>query len=145
MIMKRDLLLLLSLFLSIVTLAQTDTINQRIFLIGDGGELVGETHPVIDWLKKNVDWNDEKNTALFLGDNIYPLGLPMEGDPGYAPAKRILDYQLSLVRGKKAKAFFIPGNHDWRNGKLGGWQQAMNQQNYINGLELPNVQAYPLN
>ncbi|MEI6950317.1 BamA/TamA family outer membrane protein [Paraflavisolibacter sp. H34] len=143
--MKRELLLLVSFFLSIVTLAQTDSINQRIFLIGDAGELVGETHPVVDWLKKNVDWNDEKNTALFLGDNIYPLGLPMEGDPTYPQAKKILDYQMSLVKGKKARAFFIPGNHDWRNGKMGGWQQAMNQQNYINSQELPNVQAYPLN
>src|SRR5215203_3657169 len=97
-----------------------DTINQRIFLIGDAGEMPGSTHPVIDWLKKNVDWNDERNSVLFLGDNIYPLGLPMEGDPTFPHSKAILDDQISLVKGKKARAYFIPGNHDWRNGKLGG-------------------------
>ncbi|HTM92689.1 MAG TPA: BamA/TamA family outer membrane protein, partial [Flavisolibacter sp.] len=122
-----------------------DTINQRIFLIGDAGEMNSATHPVVDWLKKNVDWNDERNSVIFLGDNIYPLGLPLEGDPTYPHAKAILDDQISLVKGKKAKAFFIPGNHDWRNGKLGGWEQVMNQVDYINSLQLKNVQAWPLN
>ena len=122
-----------------------DTINQRIFLIGDAGEMPGSTHPVIDWLKKNVDWNDERNSVLFLGDNIYPLGLPMEGDPTFPHSKAILDDQISLVKGKKARAYFIPGNHDWRNGKLGGWEQVVNQVDYINSLQLKNVQAWPLN
>lgn len=122
-----------------------DSINQRIFLIGDAGTMNGSTHPVIDWLKKNVNWDDEHNAVIFLGDNIYPLGLPLEGEAGYPHAKAILDDQISLVKGKKAKGFFIMGNHDWRNGKLGGWETAMNQVDYINSLELKNVQAWPLN
>lgn len=122
-----------------------DSINQRIFLVGDAGELQGDSHPVIDWLKKNVDWNEETNTVLFLGDNIYPYGLPLEGDPTYDISKKILDYQINLVKGKKSKAYFIPGNHDWRNGKLGGWQQVMNQQDYINSMEEKNIEAWPHN
>jgi hypothetical protein len=122
-----------------------DTINQRIFLIGDAGDMNSDTHPVIAWLKKNVDWNDERNTVLFLGDNVYPLGLPLEGDPTYPHSKAILDDQIGLVKGKKARAYFIMGNHDWRNGKLGGWEQAVNQEDYINSLQLKNVEAWPLN
>jgi hypothetical protein len=122
-----------------------DTINQRVFLIGDAGDMNTTTHPVIDWLKKNIDWNDERNAVIFLGDNVYPLGLPLEGDPTYPHSKAILDDQISLVKGKKAKAFFIPGNHDWRNGKLGGWDQAVNEVDYINSRQLKNVQAWPLN
>ena len=143
--MKRTFLTFYTILLTILGFAQPDTLNQRIFLLGDAGELRGNSHPVIDWLTKNVDWNDERNTILFLGDNIYPLGLPLEGDPTYPEAKRILDYQINLVKGKKGKAFFIPGNHDWRNGKLGGWEQAMNQQDYINSMEQKNIQAWPLN
>ncbi|WP_276132391.1 BamA/TamA family outer membrane protein [Polluticoccus soli] len=124
--------------------AQSDTIQQRIFLVGDAGQLYNNTQPVIDWLKKNVDWNDTQNRVLYLGDNIYDMGLPMEGAPTYAAAKAVIDYQIGLVRGKKAKAYFIPGNHDWMNGKIGGDQAAINQVNYINGLGLPNVQAWPL-
>ncbi|HEU4470001.1 MAG TPA: BamA/TamA family outer membrane protein [Flavisolibacter sp.] len=150
--MKRTVLSLLSFFGVAYGLAQPtdtipskpDTINQRIFLIGDAGEIHSGSHPVVDWLKKHVNWNDEKNTVIYLGDNIYPLGLPLEGDPSYDISKRIIDYQISLVKGKKSRAYFIPGNHDWRNGKIGGWQQVVNQQDYINSQELKNVQAWPL-
>jgi hypothetical protein len=150
--MKRLTFLLLSIFIAHLVFAQVDslrsipdTINQRIFLIGDAGDMNTSTHPLIDWLKKNINWNDERNAVIFLGDNIYPLGLPLEGDPTYPHSKAILDDQISLVKDKKAKAFFIPGNHDWRNGKLGGWEQAVNQVDYINSLQLKNVQAWPLN
>ncbi|MBD0375320.1 MAG: metallophosphoesterase, partial [Flavisolibacter sp.] len=124
---------------------QVDSIRNRIFLIGDAGDLVGDTHPVIDWLKKNVDWNDTRNTAIFLGDNIYPLGMHSEGEEGYKHDKQVIDYEISLVKGKKAKAYFIPGNHDWKNGKMGGWQQVMNEVDYINGKLLDNIAARPLN
>lgn len=125
--------------------ALPDTINQRIFLIGDAGDMSSTSHPVINWLKKNVDWNDERNTVIFLGDNVYPLGLPMKGAPDYPHLKAVLDDQISLVKGKKGKAFFIPGNHDWRDGKLGGWEQVVNEEDYINSLALKNVQAWPVN
>lgn len=144
MMMKQRLLATLMVFFVLISKAQTDTITQRIFLIGDAGELVNDTHPVMNWLQKHVDWNDARNAAIFLGDNIYPLGLPMEGEPSYHEAKKILDYQLKPFINHKAKAFFIPGNHDWKNGKLGGWQQVRNQHNYINGLAQPNIQSLPV-
>jgi hypothetical protein len=135
---------LFSLFLTTLTAtAQVDTLDQRLILIGDAGELLGTKQPVVEWVKKHVDLNDEKNTVIYLGDNIYPLGLPMEGEPTYAEAKRILDEQINLVMGKKARAFFVLGNHDWKNGKLGGWQQALNQQAYINRLEKENIAVHP--
>ncbi|RYF86681.1 MAG: hypothetical protein EON98_02920, partial [Chitinophagaceae bacterium] len=142
----RRRVLALATFLALVGCvhAQVDTLTQRIFLIGDGGELVGEkTHPVIDWLQKNVNWDDERNTAIFLGDNVYPLGLPMKGAPDYERSKHILDYELKPFLNKKSRAFFVMGNHDWANGKMQGWQQVRNQYNYINGLEKANIQALP--
>lgn len=141
--MKRTSILLAISFLSIFSIAQEDSISQRIFLVGDAGVLVNDKHPVIDWLKKNIDWNDEKNSVIYLGDNIYEFGLPLAGDPTYAVSKKVLDYQINLVKGKKGKAFFVMGNHDWKNGKQGGWQQAMNQVNYINALEQKNIIAEP--
>ncbi len=140
--MRRSFLIL-AILLAQFSKAQVDTITQRIFLIGDGGELVNGKHPVIDWLKKNVDWNDQRNTAIFLGDNIYPLGLPMKGAPTYTEAKKIIDYQLSPFLKKKSKAFVIMGNHDWANGKLEGWQQVRNQYDYIEGLGMDNIKAFP--
>src|SRR5215207_3412665 len=140
----RKRLLVPALLLAFMAQAQIDSVTQRIFLIGDAGELVGNSHPVIDWLQKNVDWNDEHNTAIFLGDNIYPLGLPMKGEADYVRSKAVLDYLLKPFINKKASAFFIPGNHDWKNGKLGGWQQVRNQHDYINGLEKDNIKSLPV-
>jgi len=143
--MKRMPHFLLALSFATVASAQADTIDSRIFLVGDAGDLHGTTHPVVDWLGAHVNWNDEKNTVIYLGDNVYPLGLPLEGDPSYDYSKKIIDYQINLVKGKKGRAYFIPGNHDWMNGQLGGWAQVQNEQDYINGLNQKNIEAWPLN
>jgi hypothetical protein len=142
--MKRTGFLIIYLLVSICAIAQVDSINQRIILIGDAGVLVNDKHPVVDWVRRNIDLNDEKNSIVYLGDNIYAYGLPMEGDPTHAGAKKVIDYQMNVVRGKKAKAFFVMGNHDWMNGKIGGWQQAINQINYINSQEQKNIVARPI-
>ncbi|HZH36303.1 MAG TPA: metallophosphoesterase, partial [Flavisolibacter sp.] len=140
----RRLLLFLFILHGEASMAQPDTVSQRIFLIGDAGELfAGDAHPVIDWLKKHVDWNDTTNSAIFLGDNIYPLGLAQRGESDFRQSKKILDYLLTPFLNKKGRAFFIPGNHDWKNGKLGGWQRVRNQHNYINGLGQKNIQSLP--
>lgn len=117
----------LALTLTYTLLAQPDNTSQRICFIGDGGELMGEkTHPIVDWLKANVNWNDERNAAIYLGDNIYPLGLPMKGEPDYERSRHILDYELSPFMNAKSKAYIIMGNHDWADGKLRGLQRVRN-------------------
>lgn len=143
--MKRTLSFLALMLFSSIVFAQADSLRHRVFLVGDAGYLSGGKHPVVDWLKKNVNWNDPRNTVVYLGDNVYPDGLPVEGEAGYEQGKAALDYQIGLVKGSRAKAFFIPGNHDWKVGKIGGWQRAVNQVDYINSLQLSNVQAWPLN
>src|SRR6267142_5712324 len=61
---------------------QTDPVIQRMFLVGDAGELKDGHHPVCDWLKQHVDWNDSSNVLVYLGDNIYPSGMPPDGAAG---------------------------------------------------------------
>jgi hypothetical protein len=123
--------------------ASNDRVVQRLFLVGDAGELKDGHHPVCDWLKLHVDWNDSSNVLVYLGDNVYPHGVGADGSAGLDEAKKILDYQLSVVAGKKARAFFVPGNHDWKQGKPGGWQQVKNEENYIMSLGMPNVDYLP--
>src|SRR3569833_706478 len=141
--MKRTIILSFTLLFYGLATAQVDSINQRIFLVGDAGELLGSKQPVVEWISKHADMNDTLNTVLFLGDNVYPLGLPMEGEPNYPESKKILDAQINLVKGKKARAFFVLVIHDLKNGKLGGWEQATNQENYINKQKQKNKQAWP--
>ncbi len=136
-------LLLMSFFHGISLRAQSDRVVQRLFLVGDAGELKDGRHPVCDWLKSHVDWNDTSNVLVYLGDNIYPLGMPPEGSQHVDSARKILDYQVSVVAGKKAMAYFIPGNHDWKEGRPGGWDQVKNEGAYLESLELPNVEMLP--
>lgn len=120
-------------------------VAQRIFLVGDAGEMKGNNQPVCDWLKQHVNWNDTSNLLIYLGNNVYRHGLPEEGSKTYAAATRVLDYQASVVHGKKAKAFFIPGNYDWRRGKPGALSQVQRQWDYISKLGMSNIQALPAN
>jgi hypothetical protein len=137
--------LVTALVISISMHAQGGKVIQRMYLVGDGGELMDGRHPVCDWLKTHVDWNDSSNVLVYLGDNIYPLGMPDSGSNDYEAAKKVLDYQISVVAGKNAKAYFLPGNHDWKRGRQGGLEQVQRQSAYINGLGLPNVTMLPEN
>ncbi|WP_341834567.1 BamA/TamA family outer membrane protein [Chitinophaga pollutisoli] len=123
--------------------AQEDSIQQRIILIGDAGEMRNGINPVVDAVKRNFPLDKGANTVLFLGDNVYPLGLPSPLAKNFPEARAILDYQVNLVRGTNAKGIFIPGNHDWSKHRPDGWRQIRNQQQYIDSLKLPNVDFLP--
>ena len=120
-----------------------DPVVRRLFLVGDAGALIDGHQPVCDWLRERVDWNDTANMLIYLGDNIYPDGMPPEGSAGRADAIRALEDEVSVVAGKKAKAFFVPGDHDWREGRSGGWQQLRNEESYLDSMGMANVELLP--
>ncbi len=123
--------------------AQTDTIAQRIILIGDAGELTKDKqHPVASAVKKFITL-DNKTTVLFLGDNLYSTGLPDSLSANYTAARAVLDSQLSIVEGTPAKAIMIPGNHDWLNGGREGYDAIIREQLYVTFLLKPNVRFEP--
>ena len=122
--------------------AQTDTISQRIILIGDAGELTNGRHPVVDAIKQFIKL-DKKTTVLFLGDNLYDSGLPDDQTVQYQAAKAVLDSQLSVVEGTQARVIMIPGNHDWNNGARDGYETIIREQLYVDLLNKPNVQFFP--
>lgn len=126
-------------------MAQSDSIQQRIVLIGDAGELNFGRAPVIDAVKNLIPLN-EKTTVIYLGDNLYNYGLPDEIMGNYGQLKSILDSQINIGQGNKAKVFFIPGNHDWANEALDGTEIVKRQEDYVNDTLKsgnPNVHFYP--
>lgn len=138
------LLIMLSAIYS-ATLAQKDTIQTRLVLIGDAGAFVKEAegrHPVTDAVKKYVKL-DKKTTVVFLGDNLYKEGLPDDQTLTYAQSKAVLDSQISVTRGTQAKIIFIPGNHDWNNGGPHGYEAIVRQQQYIDLLANASVSFFP--
>lgn len=124
--------------------AQGDTIQARIILIGDAGELTNGKHPVIDAVRRLIPI-DKKTTVLYLGDNLYKTGLPDDQYSYYQAAKAVLDTQLSIADNTEAKVYMIPGNHDWLNGGRGGWEAVIREQQYVDQLGKKNVKYYPEN
>ncbi|MGH2552939.1 MAG: metallophosphoesterase, partial [Chitinophagaceae bacterium] len=143
---KNILLAGLLLLLHVRLKAQNDTISQRIVLIGDAGQLTNGRHPVVDAVRNLVPL-DEKTIILYMGDNIYPNGLPVSEYSGYGQYKAILDSQISIAAGTKAKVYMIPGNHDWKNGSRDGYQAILREQNYVtfylDSLGKSNVKFFP--
>ncbi|HEX6915256.1 MAG TPA: BamA/TamA family outer membrane protein [Chitinophagaceae bacterium] len=147
--MKIRCLTVLLLLFSFNAFAQVDSIQARVVLIGDAGAFVKEDrvgvpgkHPVISAVKKNIRL-DSKTVVLYLGDNLYKEGLPDDQTLGYLDAKAVLDTQISVNRGTNAKIIFIPGNHDWNNGGVHGWDAVLREQQYIDRLSNNSVRFLP--
>lgn len=106
---------------------------QSVFLIGDAGAPAKEgTDPVFAMLKSQMDAAGKKGAVVFLGDNIYPKGLPdTSSNFEYQDARRRLVAQLDVIKDYRGKAFVIPGNHDWAQGAKTGWERALNQQDFV--------------
>ncbi len=103
-----------------------DQVQQRILLIGDAGK-PREKEPV---LQKLADWAGQlpqKTTVIFLGDNLYPNGMPPPEDDWRGEAERRLSAQIDVLKKSGARAVFLPGNHDWGYGKKG----LIRQQNFV--------------
>ncbi len=140
--MKRFWIIFFSLgTLQSVALAQ-DSIQSRIVLIGDAGQLTKGRHPVVAAVKNHIPVN-EKTTIVFLGDNLYKTGLPDNSLPTFAIAKAPLDSQIEIAGTSKAKVYFIPGNHDWANGGSNGYESILRVQSYIDYLGNNNVTMFP--
>jgi hypothetical protein len=136
------LLLSLSLFFSIHAHAQK-TIH-RIYLIGDAGEPDFATNGLTEYLT-GVHNPSISSTVFFLGDNIYPKGMPPPGHPHRLEAEKILNQQVNLATSLRSPAYFIPGNHDWKKGGLDGWNRVQYQQAWIDSLHNPLIQMLPKN
>ncbi len=125
-----------------------DSVQHRIILIGDAGRLRNGKNPVVDAVQSRYSFNDPRTTLVYLGDNIYPHGLSDETSPGYDEFARTLRYQANpgLARPgieKQSKIFFIPGNHDWAQGKPEGWDNIRRQGRLLDSLNASNIRLLP--
>jgi len=118
------------------------TISQTLYLFGDGGYM-GENHSTQALKAFELFTEGENNSdkiALFLGDNIYPKGLPKKDHPKREISEHTLLMQHQSVVNQTEQIYFIPGNHDWYSSGLKGLAR---QEKFINNLE--NTQFLPHN
>ncbi|SEB52957.1 Calcineurin-like phosphoesterase [Maribacter dokdonensis] len=106
-------------------------VSHTFYLIGDAGlSPIGGMNPALKIFKNKLDKAGKNSTAIFLGDNIYPAGLPDPKDStqAYIEAKNHLDAQIKTLENFKGRPLFIPGNHDWYTEGLIGLER---EENYI--------------
>lgn len=104
----------------------------RIYLIGDAGEMKDGNHPVIEDLSQQLTIQSTiPSYLIYLGDNIYPLGLPKKSSTKRVESKLILKTQLDIFNQISEKVWMIPGNHDWEKGKSGGYEAILRAQAFI--------------
>ena len=113
----------------VIQLDKNQKIAHTIYLIGDAGNAkVDSTTVALSLFSKKLDIANKNATALFLGDNIYPQGLPEKDSEERTLAEHQLNIQVEAVNQFKGKTIFLPGNHDWYNNGVEGLKR---QQKYI--------------
>jgi Calcineurin-like phosphoesterase len=102
-----------------------------LYLLGDAGAPDPRGDPVLLALTRDLDSMPHRGVVVFLGDNIYPRGLPALGDPKRPEAERRLTAQIEAVKAGGGTGFFIPGNHDWAKYGKEGWNAIRRQAAFV--------------
>ena len=126
---------------SLAPAAPAGRIVHSLFLLGDGG-VPAPDDPVLAALRAAVAEAPDRSTVLFLGDNVYPSGLPAGDDPDRAGAEARLRTQIEAARGA-AQIVFVPGNHDWVRGGTGGWDAIRRQAAFVAGSGVAHARVRP--
>jgi hypothetical protein len=107
--------------------APADSVETAVFLIGDGGNPDPAGEPVLQALRAALGNAPGERVVVFLGDNIYPKGLPDSAAPERAEMERRIDAQLDAIRLPGVRGIVIPGNHDWDKHGRDGWNAIRRQ------------------
>ncbi len=108
-----------------------DSVAIDLYLIGDAGLPAPGGEPVLKALREAISEDPDRSLVVFLGDNVYPHGLPDSAAPDRDEAERILNAQIDAVKEAGGRGIFVPGNHDWDAGSPRGWRAIVRQQRYI--------------
>lgn len=105
---------------------EPDAVDAVVFLVGDAGAALRSRSPVLRRLTVDVEyWSerlalDSAVTVVYLGDNVYPVGIRDRTHPEFPRDSAHLWSQVSVLSGEFARArgaagLFLAGNHDWGN------------------------------
>ncbi|HSI91446.1 MAG TPA: metallophosphoesterase [Adhaeribacter sp.] len=111
-------------------------------LVGDTGNIETDgTDPVLNLISLWLENAGPNCHTVFLGDNIYPKGIPPEKDRHYQTAIAKLQAHLDIFRHIPGKVTFLGGNHDWNKGRKNGYDYALRQERHIKAA-LPAETAF---
>ena len=113
-----------------------------LYLIGDAGN-PAEPEPVLAALARQAGTAPGRSTIVFLGDNIYPAGLPDSADPTRPEMERRLARQLEVATSSGVRSIMLPGNHDWAKGDVGGWESVRREGRLVRQVSAGLVEYLP--
>ena len=125
-------------------LAPKDSIELAIFLIGDAGSSAYDGEPVLAELALQSDsLRPVRQFVVFLGDNVYPRGVPPLGHPNRDDAEKKIAAQVLAIRKGSAQGLLIPGNHDWDRQGRDGWNSIRRQDTLVRKFGGKDVRLAP--
>ncbi len=101
-----------------------------LLLVGDAGAPAAD-EPVLRALAAEAAKAPERTLVVFLGDNLYPNGLPPEGAASRAEGERRLAAQADAALRAGARVLFLPGNHDWDGMGEDGHAAILRQERFL--------------
>lgn len=122
--------------------ANPEEVETTLFLIGDAGA-PSDDDPVLASLMADASFDPEKSVIVFLGDNVYPRGIPDTAALDRDEAVRRLMVQIETGTETRASTIFVPGNHDWAYMGQDGWNAIRRQDSIITANGDSTVQLLP--
>ncbi|MEO0338886.1 MAG: hypothetical protein AAF242_06705, partial [Bacteroidota bacterium] len=118
---------------------------ESLYLIGDTGDPNNGENDVLPALQRMLNQETKAASIVFLGDQIYPVGLPKKGAKNRSQAEQILNPQLDILKDFQGKAYFIPGERDWKDQQEKGLKAVKRQEEYVESYfsEKNKVRFYP--
>lgn len=124
--------------------APLDSIEVALFLLGDAGSAAYDGEPVLQDLARQSDsLRPVKQFIVFLGDNVYPRGVPPAGHPMREDAEKRIAAQVLAIRKGAAQGLLIPGNHDWDRQGRDGWNSIRRQDTLVRQFGGEDVRLLP--
>jgi hypothetical protein len=115
-----------------------------LYLIGDAGWPDPAGEPMFIALSRVIERRGpDRALVAFLGDNIYPYGMPAHPEGARREAERILRAQLDVPVGTGARGIFVAGNHGWDHSGPEGWERIVLQQEFVDANGEGRVEFLP--
>lgn len=109
--------------------------NERlfsVFLIGDAGDAsLDPLESSLTVLHEKLLESGSNSAVVFLGDNVYPHGLPPKDHRKRKRAEERLQAQFKSVENYEGEVIFLPGNHDWDSSRRNGLKTVRRQERFV--------------
>lgn len=134
------LIILSFIYFLLIDFGYSQNLQKRIILFGDAGEINHKQSSLIHTAEDLVI--KDSTLVFFLGDNIYPNGMGLDGLEREDGIKS-LHAQFEPFQKSNVPLYFMAGNHDWNVSRPGGLEKLIAQETYLKSLNDAHITFVP--